>query len=88
MHNNKINNILILGAGTMGLQCAISGFEVIIYDAFDQALEGAQTRLQKLAVNLVNKDRLTQKKADAGLLRIRLSSTQISWKASAKAYYH
>jgi len=78
MQNNKISNVLILGAGTMGLQIgllsATSGFEVIIYDAFEQALEEAKTQLPKLAGNLVNKDRLTQKKADAGLLRISFSS--------------
>ncbi len=58
----------------IGLLSATSGFEVIIYDAFEQALEEAKTQLPKLAGNLVNKDRLTQKKADAGLLRISFSS--------------
>ena len=77
MKNEEISNVLILGAGTMGLQigllCAVSGFNVIIYDAFDQALEKAAARLQKLAENLVTKGRLQQEKADAGLLRIRFS---------------
>ena len=78
MQNNKISNILVLGAGTMGLQIgllsATSGFDVIIYDAFDQALEEAGARLQKLARNLVGKGRLEREKAEAGLLRIKFSN--------------
>ena len=78
MQNNKISTILILGAGTMGLQIgllsATSGFDVIIYDAFEQALKEARARLQKLAGNLVSKGRVEQEKADAGLLRIRFTS--------------
>ena len=78
MQSNKINNILVLGAGTMGLQigllCAASGFDVIIYDAFVQALEKAEIRLQKLAKNLATRGRIEQEKVDAGLLRIRFSN--------------
>ena len=78
MQNDKISNILILGAGTMGLQIgllsATSGFDVIIYDAFDRALEDAGVRLQKLAKKLVNNGRIERENADAGLLRIKFSS--------------
>ncbi|MCD6151308.1 MAG: 3-hydroxyacyl-CoA dehydrogenase [Deltaproteobacteria bacterium] len=78
MKENKINNVLILGAGTMGLQigllCAVSGFNVIIYDAFDQVLEKAGLRLKKLAGDLANKGRLEQEKVDAGLLRLSFTS--------------
>ena len=53
---NDIKKILVLGAGTMGLQigllCAASGFDVTIYDVFEQALEEAKARLQKLAEKL------------------------------------
>ncbi|MEA2109849.1 MAG: 3-hydroxyacyl-CoA dehydrogenase [Pseudomonadota bacterium] len=77
MKNDEISNVLILGAGTMGLQigllCAVSGFKVIIYDPFEQALEEAGSRLKKLAGELVSKGRLEQEKADTGLLRIRFS---------------
>ena len=77
MKKDKINNVLILGAGTMGLQigllCAVSGVNVIIYDAFEQALEKAAARLQKLAGDLVTKGRLEQEKVDAGLLRLRFT---------------
>ncbi|RLE36100.1 MAG: 3-hydroxyacyl-CoA dehydrogenase [Acidobacteria bacterium] len=78
MHDDTIRNVLILGAGTMGLQIglqsAISGFDVIIYDAYDQALEKAERRLQKLAGDLVRKGRAEQEAIDAGLLRIQFSS--------------
>ncbi|MEA3241590.1 MAG: 3-hydroxyacyl-CoA dehydrogenase NAD-binding domain-containing protein, partial [Pseudomonadota bacterium] len=77
MKNDEISNVLILGAGTMGLQigllCAVSGFKVIIYDPFEQALEEAGSRLKKLAGELVSKGLLEQEKADTGLLRIRFS---------------
>ena len=52
----KIEKVLILGAGTMGLQiglqCAAWGFDVTVYDAFDQALEQAKKRVNKLADSL------------------------------------
>ncbi len=78
MRDDTISNVLILGAGTMGLQIglqsAISGFDVIIYDAYEQALEKAERRLQKLAGDLVKKGRAEQADIDAGLLRIQFSS--------------
>lgn len=73
-----MKNILIIGAGTMGLQIglisAASGFDVIIYDAFEKALEQAEKRVQKLARRLVNRGRIEGEKAQAGLLRIRFTS--------------
>ncbi|NOX32478.1 MAG: 3-hydroxyacyl-CoA dehydrogenase [Deltaproteobacteria bacterium] len=78
MNENKIKNVLILGAGTMGLQigllCAVQGFDVTLYDAFDKALEQAGQRVKKIAGHLVNQGRIEQKKADAGLLRIKFTS--------------
>lgn len=78
MSRNKIEKVLILGAGTMGLQiglqCAVSGFNVTIYDAFDRVLEEAQHRVQKIAESLVQYARMDQKEADAGILRIEFTS--------------
>jgi 3-hydroxybutyryl-CoA dehydrogenase len=78
MSIDKIEKVLILGAGTMGLQiglqCAASGFDVAIYDAFDHALEGAENRVQELARSLVKHDRIEQEEADAGILRIEFTS--------------
>ncbi|MEA1969247.1 MAG: 3-hydroxyacyl-CoA dehydrogenase [Thermodesulfobacteriota bacterium] len=78
MTTKKIKNVLILGAGTMGLQigiqCAVSGFDVTIYDAFAKALEQAEQRVPKITDSFVNHGRLEQKKADAGLLRLTFTS--------------
>ncbi len=73
-----MKNILIIGAGTMGLQIglvsAVSGFDVIIYDAFEKALEQAEKRMQKLADRLVNQGRIDKEKTEAGLLRIQFTT--------------
>jgi 3-hydroxybutyryl-CoA dehydrogenase len=78
MSENKIKNILILGAGTMGLQIglisAISGFDVTIYDAVEKALKQADQRIKKLVGKFVKHGRIDEKKAGAGLLRIRFTS--------------
>jgi len=78
MSKDKIEKVLILGAGTMGLQiglqCAVSGFNVIIYDAFDSALEEAESRVQKIGQALVKHARIEQEEADAGILRIEFTS--------------
>jgi len=73
-----IKNVLILGSGTMGMQigfqCAASGFDVIIYDAFEDALKTAPERLEKVARSLVKNNRIKKENADQGLTRIRFSS--------------
>ncbi len=78
MKKIKIKKVLILGAGTMGLQiglqCAAWGFEVTIYDPFEQALEQAGKQLKKLADSLAGHKRVSREQADAATGRIRLSS--------------
>ena len=57
---NKIEKIdkkiLILGAGTMGLQialqCSAHGFNVSVYDVFDKVLEKAEKQISRLAEKL------------------------------------
>lgn len=84
---NKMKNIVILGAGTMGQQIglisAAAGFDVTIYDAFEQALEPAEKRIQALAARLVNQGRIAGEKAKAGLLRIQFTSNPESAGKSA-----
>ncbi len=74
---NRIKNILILGSGTMGMQigfqCAASGFHVIIYDVFEEALKQAPERLKKVAESLVKNGRVTQEKMDQGMLQIKFT---------------
>lgn len=78
MSRDKIEKVLILGAGTMGLQiglqCAASGFKVTVYDAFDHALKAAEARAGKIARSFVKHSRTTREEADAGLLRLTFTS--------------
>ncbi len=75
---SSIKNVLILGAGTMGMQigflCAAQGFEVTIYDAVEAALENAPERLAKAAKSLVRHRRVTPENADLGIERVRFTS--------------
>lgn len=72
-----IKNVLILGAGTMGLQigvqCAAFGFDVTVFDPFEAALEGADQRVGKLAQRLAACNRFDKEKADAALGRMRFT---------------
>lgn len=74
----SIQNVLILGAGTMGLQiglqCAAYGFDVTIYDVFEPALEKAENRLYKLADALAGHNRVSREQAEAAPKRIRFTS--------------
>jgi 3-hydroxybutyryl-CoA dehydrogenase len=82
MSSDQIENVLILGAGTMGLQiglvCAASGFDVTLYDAFATALELGKKRVRKLAKKLVSHGRIEKDKAEAGLSRIHFTSDCLS----------
>ena len=74
----KIEKVLILGAGTMGLQiglqCAAWGFDVTVYDAFEKSLEQAKKRVNKLADSLAGHRRVSPEQAAAAKGSIRFSS--------------
>jgi 3-hydroxybutyryl-CoA dehydrogenase len=74
-----ITTIGILGAGTMGSgiaqNAALSGFNVLLYDAFADALPRALDRIKANLVRSVEKGRLTQQQADAALGNIHIHST-------------
>lgn len=78
MDNSEIKKVLILGAGTMGLQIGIqtaaSGFEVIIFDPFEEALGAARQRSGKLAGRLAACNRFSKENAQAALTRMRFTS--------------
>ena len=78
MENYEIQKVLILGAGTMGLQigvlCAVSGFEVTVFDTFEDALNGAKARVGKLAHRLADHNRFAKEKVAGALERISFSS--------------
>jgi 3-hydroxybutyryl-CoA dehydrogenase len=74
---DDIRKILIIGAGTMGqqiaFQCAISGYEVVLYDVEPAIFETGLKRIAKLAGSFVNSGKLTPEEAEAALKRIRCS---------------
>jgi 3-hydroxybutyryl-CoA dehydrogenase len=78
MESYEIKKVLILGAGTMGLQigvlCAVSGFEVTVFDAFEDALNGAKARVGKLAHQLAHHNRFAKEKVAEALGRMKFSS--------------
>ena len=88
MNNIENKKILILGAGTMGLQialqCAAHGFNVTVYDIFEQALEKAEKQISKLAEKLATHKRVDSEQAKAAPGRIHFSSDPES--AGADAY--
>jgi 3-hydroxybutyryl-CoA dehydrogenase len=74
MKIDDIQRILIVGAGTMGqqigLQCAMYGYQVTIYDIDSDVLDTATAQIKTYAGQLVATGRLTETEAEAGLDRI------------------
>ena len=73
-----MKHVLILGAGTMGLQigvqCAAFGFKVTVYDAFEAALEGADQKAAKYARRLADWNRFSKEAAAAAPSRMSFTS--------------
>ena len=76
--NADIRCVLIVGAGTMGqqigLQCAMHGYEVIVYDIAPDALETARAQIEAYAAQLVAQTRLPPADSTAALARIRYTA--------------
>ena len=74
----KIKNVLVLGCGTMGqqigLQFAVSGFDVVIFDIFEESLEKGKKRIPRLAEKMAGFQRFSKEDAEKGLKRISFSS--------------
>lgn len=74
MRVEDIQQVLIVGAGTMGqqisLQCAMHGYDVALYDISGHALARAMGWVNTYAQGLVAEGRLTAAEADAALARI------------------
>jgi 3-hydroxybutyryl-CoA dehydrogenase len=72
----KINNITVIGAGTMGHQismnAALNGFNTIVTDSFEGALEKMSGFSKDYLADRVKKGRLTQVEADATAARLRI----------------
>lgn len=71
---DEITKVCIVGAGTQGcqisLQCAIYGYETVVYDISEEALQRAPARQREVAGMLVSAGMLSQSEVDAGLARI------------------
>lgn len=74
MNLADIRHVAVLGAGTMGAGiaqvAAQSGYEVILYDVFEEVTQGATERLSALLHRLAERGKLTQDEADATIARI------------------
>lgn len=70
----KINRILVVGAGAMGSQigmvCALADYDVSVQDVDEGVLEGAQEQLKNRMARNVEKGRIDQDEVDAALGRI------------------
>jgi len=69
-----IRRIGVIGAGTMGSGiaqvCAMAGYDVVMQDLSEAALERARASMQGSLARLVKKATLTEAQADEGLARI------------------
>jgi 3-hydroxybutyryl-CoA dehydrogenase len=78
MKIEDIRCIFVIGSGTMGqqigLQCAMHGYAVILYDIVPEALQIAGVQIKAYAANLVSQNRLTQNEAESALARIQFTS--------------
>ncbi len=78
----QIKQVLILGCGTLGsrigLQAAISGYEVVMYDVAEKAFEPAMATHGSILQMLVRKEQLTEAAAEA-------VKGRISWTTDAAA---
>ena len=87
MRIDDVRTVLIVGAGTMGqqigLQCAMHGYNVTLYDISQSALRAATEQVKAYAVHLVAWGRLTRQDADAALARI--TTTNNAKQAAAQA---
>lgn len=74
----QIQRILVIGAGTMGRQIAMSaalaGYDTILNDISGDALDAALQELGQWAAGRVAKGKLTQSDADAALARLERST--------------
>lgn len=75
----SVKTIAVIGAGAMGRGiaqiAAQSGFDVLIFDQSQPALEAARASLQQVWEKLAGKGKITQDDAAASLARVRLCAS-------------
>ena len=69
-----VKKVCVVGAGTMGsrisLQCAVHGYETVVYDVSKEALQRAPARQKEMAERMVTLQGLSPGEVDASLARI------------------
>lgn len=74
----EIKKVLVVGAGTMGNGIAHVfaqfGFEVVLFDAFENALEKGMATIKKNLERQLKKEKITKEDLDATLGRIKATS--------------
>ncbi len=74
----NIKNITIIGTGNLGsrigLQAAISEYNVIFYDITDSALSTAKKAIEKICTQLIKSNLITEPQKSAALARIEYST--------------
>lgn len=74
MNIDDLRRVLVIGAGTMGrqiaMQCAMFGYDVVIYDAQPDVFEGALAEIDGTLRYLVGQGHLPEDQAQAALARI------------------
>jgi len=78
MKIDDVKRILAVGAGTMGHQigflCALNGYDVVVYDVDDDALDDARRRVNRLADKFIAGKRLSEDQKASVLARMTYSS--------------
>jgi len=81
----RISNILVIGAGTMGRQiamsCALSGFTTILQDISGAALQAARAELENWAAGRISKGKLRAEDVELALARL-TQSTELATSAA------
>jgi len=74
MEIKDIKKVLIIGAGTMGRQIgflsASCGYNVVVYDKSEKALQSAVKGIEKIARSFVQWKKISQQDSDASIKRI------------------
>lgn len=78
MRAEDIQNILIVGSGTMGqqigFQSALSGCHVTLYDLREDILEKALDRIRRLSSRMTRTGRITEEQAASALKKIKITT--------------
>lgn len=77
----EIRKVCVVGSGTMGcrisLQCAIGGYETVVYDISEEALQRAPDRQKAMAGMIALSGAVSQREIDAGLAHLTFTSNPV-----------